>query len=323
MTNIFNKIQKFIEKNNLINKKDTIIIGLSGGPDSVFLLYCLNYLKNNYNLDLIAAHLDHEWRKESYKDLEFCKNLATKLNIKFESAKASEIKLNKTPKGSLEELGRVLRRTFFESLLKKYNANSIALGQHLNDQEETFFIRLIRGSSLTGLCSIWPKKDCYIRPLLELNKQEIVEYLDQNNIKYLIDITNISENFLRNRIRNNVIPEIQKADKRFDKNFEKTINNLQQTELFIDKQAKAIYKDLLICKDNKKYLNISKFLDLDKFLYTRILIYFLCEFKVKFIPSDKLFKEIIRFLKQNKSNKHQIYPDWSLVKHKSLLTIYT
>lgn len=338
---IFSKIQKFIDQHNLISYGDTIIIGLSGGPDSVFLLYFLKQLKEKCDksrnkLELVAAHLDHQWRKDSYKDIDFCKELSQKLDIKFESTKAQDIKLNNIPKGSLELLGRTLRRTFFENLLKKYNANSIALGQHLNDQEETFFIRLIRGASLSGLSGIWPKNGCYIHPLLEISKIEILNYLDSNNIKYLIDPTNISDDYLRNRIRNKVIPAIRDIDKRFDKNFDRAITSLQESELFISKYAKQAYESIIIYKNsnkflsdealaktehNNKYIDIDKFFSIDSFLHTRVLLLFLCEFQVKFTPTQKFFNEIIRFFRQTKSNNHQIYQDWSLSKTKNLVTI--
>lgn len=323
--NIFSKIQNFIEQHNLINYEDAIIIGMSGGPDSIFLLYFLKYLKEKYNLKLIAAHLDHQWRKESGKDLEFCKALAKSLNINFESAKAQDIKLKDIPKGSAELLGRTLRRTFFENILKKYNASSVALGHHLNDQEETFFIRLIRGAGLSGLSGIWPKNGCYIHPLLEITKKDILHYLDSNNIEYLIDPTNISDDYLRNRIRNKIIPALKEVDNRFDLNFEKAISNLQESDLFISKYAKQAYESIIVYKSNKvsnkKYIDIDKFFSIDNFLYTRVLLLFLCEFQVKFTPTQKLFNEIIRFLKQTKSNNHQIYPDWSLSKTKNLVTI--
>ena len=154
--------------NNLIAESSKIILGLSGGPDSIYLLHKLASLRNTGTIkELIAAHLDHEWRQDSAKDVAFCKQACKSLNVPFVSKKLSE--LNLSFKGSPEEIGRNARRYFLEQIRTKHNADLIALGHHLQDQEETFFIRLIRGTSLSGLCAMWPKKGFYIRPLLQMN----------------------------------------------------------------------------------------------------------------------------------------------------------
>src|SRR3990172_2797015 len=127
-----------------------------------------------------------------------------------------------------------MRRFFFESLVKEYNATSIALGHHADDQMETFFMRLIRGAQISGLIGMKPKNKLYIRPLLSISKAEIVNYLDENNISYMIDSTNQSDAFLRNRIRNAAIPTLKQADPRFENQFQRTLGNLQETESFLE-----------------------------------------------------------------------------------------
>lgn len=327
-------VTKFIETNKLIEPNNTIIIGLSGGPDSVFLVHVLKSLESKLNLKLIAAHLDHQWRPNSYQDVEFCQNLAQKLDIEFVSEKASSIKFDSKSKeisntGSLEELGRTLRRTFFELTAQKFQANSIALGHHKDDQVETFFIRLIRGASIAGLASMRSKTEspngiCYIRPLLSISKSEILTYLDNHKIKYLTDYTNNLDIFLRNKIRKNLIPVLSQCDSRFEKNFQKTLDNIQQTDQFLDKISKNIFNQITETKNNTLWLDLEKFLQLDPYLYPRILILWLCDFKVPFTPSDSFFKEIIRFFKQKPSQetkKHTLHTSWSILKTNSLVTI--
>ena len=147
--------------NSLIPNHSTLIIGLSGGPDSVYLLHQLVFLQKEKNLTLIAAHLDHEWRKDSSKDTNFCQQLCTPMPVTFICKKASELGLSLDYKGSQEEIGRKLRRYFFEQLAQKYKATAIVLGHHADDQIETFFIRLIRGSTIYGLSSMKEKEGLY------------------------------------------------------------------------------------------------------------------------------------------------------------------
>lgn len=333
---LFERIKEYILNRALIKPNDTLVVGLSGGPDSVFLLYFLKYLQHyyaskDYNLTLIAAHLDHQWRTDSYKDVIFCEQLADRLDIVFVSAQAQDIEkigvlsdiiLSKKANGSQEQLGRLLRRTFFKSILKKYNAQSITLAHHSNDQEETFFIRLIRGASLSGLAAIRPQCGDYIHPLLSITKKEIIDYLDEHTISYLIDPTNISHDYLRNKIRHTVIPALEQADHRFSKNFQKALINIQESELFIEKIAREHFDSIIYTDSNTiLWLDIPQFFTCDSFLHIRLLILFICKFNAPFIPSKQFFKELIRFLHTNASKKHALCSSWSLLKKKNLVTI--
>ena len=147
---LFNKIEQFCNRENLISPDQTIIIGLSGGPDSVFLLYFFLNIQKKYNLKLIAAHLDHGWRTESPQDAEFCKNLCTERNIPYFQKHLRDIKQTKSPSGSPEQDARNARRAFFQDLAHEQHADAIALAHHQDDLIETFFIRLIRGSRFNG-----------------------------------------------------------------------------------------------------------------------------------------------------------------------------
>ena len=299
----------------VIPNNATIVVGLSGGPDSVFLLHTLAGFQKEKNLTLIAAHLDHGWRPESASDAEFCKELADKYGITYKSKKLSEISISKD--GSKEEIGRKARRFFFESLAKEYNAAAITLAHHADDQMENFFIRLIRGASLNGLVGMKEKEGLYIRPLLDLKKRDILTFLDEHTIPYLIDPSNESPEFLRNRIRNTVIPALRECDNRFDHNFSSTHKNLQETEEFLQQLAKKTLSEI---SDNNQII-IVKLLALHPVLRNRILINWLITNKVSFTPSQGLLDEIVRFLEQSGEGKHMFYEQWNLVKEKELVYI--
>jgi len=319
---MINKIFQYIKKENLISENAKIIIGLSGGPDSVFLLYILKELKKTINFELIAAHLNHEWRESAKIDEDFCKKITKELGVPLIIKKASELNAEIKFKGSKEEYARNLRRFFFQEILKENDATLVALAHHLNDQEETFFIRLIRGTTLKGLTCMKPLEGNYIRPLLEIKKNEILNYLKENKIDYIEDPTNLSIDFLRNRIRLNVIPELQNADKRFDDNFLRTLKKLQETENFLNKIVEEKFSEISIFNDNQLKINLEKLFNFENFLVHELIFLWLYKSNVKFELTENFLKEIIRFLKKQSSGSHQINPNWYIEKKKNIAQIY-
>jgi tRNA(Ile)-lysidine synthase len=314
-------INSFIKIHDLLPQGSKIIVGLSGGPDSVFLLHFLKQKQEEGIIELIAAHLDHEWRPDSYKDRIFCKELTHKLDIPLVIKKMSELQLPFVFNGSKEEFGRKARRFFFESLIKEFNADFIGLAHHAQDQQETFFIRLIRGSTLTGLTAMWPKHGLYIRPLLHTNKQDILDYLHEHNIQYLTDPTNVAESYLRNRIRLHVLPALHHADSRFDQNFMRTIDRLQETESFLEELTHKSFDEISELKDGISCINLKKLFELDQVLQYRILMQWLITSKVQFPITQDFLDEIIRFLKSKEGGDHQIHAHWKIVKRKNVAQI--
>src|SRR5580704_10711033 len=167
-------INDFIAHHKLFSDGSTIVLGLSGGPDSIFLLHVLAALHNQKKITLIAAHLDHGWRATSAADAQFCMHEAQRLGIACIIGHLDEFKDTISWNGSQEELGRKTRRLFLQQVAERYNAHHIALAHHAQDQQETFFIRLIRGSSIAGLASMLPANGIYIRPLLATSKTDIL-----------------------------------------------------------------------------------------------------------------------------------------------------
>jgi len=299
----------------LIPRNSSIVIGLSGGPDSVFLLHHLAaFLQNGHIKTLIAAHLDHEWRDDSYKDVDFCRKITKKYRVPLVDAKISNLSISIKFNGSKEEFGRIARRHFFETICKKNNMDFITLAHHAQDQQETFFIRLLRGASISGLAAMKPIHDIYIRPLLDINKSDILSFLDKNNIAYLTDPSNTSSQFLRNRIRNNVLPALRTSDNRFDKKFKETLSNLQEVDLFLEQEAKKQFNRISEKTETGYVIVAHQLLHLDPVLCKRVLVHWLCLEKVQFPVSSGFFAEVLRFLQQPHGGTHNLCPNWSMVK---------
>lgn len=202
---MFQKIKRFINKYGLIKKNDRLLVGLSGGPDSVFLLTALLKFKNLYKLGIFACHIDHQYRKESYKDAQFVKNLCKNLNVPVEVRK---IKL----KRFTEESARNSRYRILKKCAVKFGCSKIATGHTIDDNAETVMMWLARGCGLNGLKGIPPRRAEIIRPLLIVSKKEIISYLEKNNIKYCIDRTNFTKIFTRNKIRLEILPLLEKLN---------------------------------------------------------------------------------------------------------------
>lgn len=298
-----------------------VILGLSGGPDSVFLLHMLVQLQKQYEgLEIIVAHLDHGWREESAKEALFCKELAASFSLPFITRHAKDVIISKKAQ-SKEDLGRLLRRALFEEIAQQYNADAIALGQHADDQQETFFIRLIRGAGLSGLASIRPKQGLYIRPLLNTYKTKILEYLHQHAIYYQIDTTNNSSDFLRNRIRQEITPALKNLDSRFDKNFAKTIEHLQRTEAYLEKHTNELLQTVTSITTHGLELQIPQLFTIDQFMQQRIILAWLISYKVTFPVNTQFFHELINFLKKSDPGNYR-QPTWYIDKKNKKATIY-
>jgi len=308
---LFQRILDYCTLHKLIKEGDTILIGLSGGPDSILLAHFLAWLQKKMNCTVIAAHLDHGWRQDSHKDMLFTKRIAEALGFPFINKHANKI-IGPAKRGSLEEYGRELRRAFFEQVAASHNAQKIALGHHQDDQIETFFIRLLRGAGLHGLASIRPQQGAYIHPLLGITKQEIIAYLDNHQIQYLTDYTNVADTHLRNRIRMNVIPVLKQTDKRFEKNCIRAINNLQHADAFVEKEAQKLLASLSEVYREKRVLALEPFRSLSPFMQKEVLLAWLIDERVAFVPTTGFFDEIIRFLSSTTGGFHELGPSWGI-----------
>ncbi len=321
MTKLFQSIDLYCQKHELIPPQSIIILGLSGGPDSTLLAHYLSLKQKTGDIKLIAAHLDHEWRANSQNDVEFCRNQTQLLGVELIAAKASELSFKPKFNGSKEDLGRLLRRHFFEEVRKQKGANLIALAHQMQDQQETFFIRMIRGSSLAGLTAMRPRQGHYVRPLLETNRSDIIAYLDNNQIPYLIDPSNESDLYLRNRIRNKVLPMLRTIDNRFDQNFARTLAQLKETDQLLEEITFTTLSSISFKDGNAVGIKIKEFNLLAPVIKKRVIIMWLIHEQVPFTPSDHFLNEIIHFLEKPTGKTHQIALTWSLKKKNSVAKI--
>ncbi len=189
-----------------------MLVGVSGGPDSVTLLYLLKSLSVSLGLKLRIAHLNHMLRKDSSRDAEFVRLLGLKLGIPVTIGKIDIKKIS--PKGSLEENARNARLEFLFKTAQKMRSKKIALAHNLDDQAETVLMRILRGTGLYGLSGILPKRRFggfeIIRPLIRVQRKEVESFLKRNKIDVRIDKTNGKDIFLRNKLRNRLIPLLEK-----------------------------------------------------------------------------------------------------------------
>jgi tRNA(Ile)-lysidine synthase len=203
-------IKNNILEKNLISPGENILIALSGGPDSVFLFHNLRRLRETLSFNLYASHINHMYRgKDAMHDEEFVRNLCDKYGIKLFVKRKNATEYAKELKVTEEEAGRVLRYNFFKENLREIGEGKVALAHNLNDQAETVLQRIIRGTGIDGLSAMSFQKDNLIRPMLNISRDEIMNYLHENNYEYCIDITNTQDIYGRNKIRLNLIPYLE------------------------------------------------------------------------------------------------------------------
>ena len=286
--------------NNLLKNDDTLVLGISGGPDSMCLLHVLISLKEKYNLKLVCAHINHGLRIESNEEKIFVENFCQNNGIIFEYLKIDNYKNNKFS----EEEARRKRYAFFEELIKKYNAKYLMTAHHGDDLIETVMMRMVRGSTLSGFIGI-PKissneKYKIVRPLLYLTKEDIYKYLFDKEIEYVIDKSNDSDKYTRNRYRKQLLPFLKQEEEKVHLKFLKYSEELEKYNNYINSLIKEKIKTIII--DDK--IVIDKLLEEDKFIQEKII-----EYKIKEIQkteifniTDKNFESIIKLI-NNKENK--------------------
>jgi tRNA(Ile)-lysidine synthase len=223
------KLENFIEEFGLPSKNYKIILGISGGVDSVVMLDLLYkfYPKNRY----VIVHIDHSIRNDTHKDVELIKKIAKKYALKYYVKKINVPYYCKKYKLGIEEGARKLRYEELEKIYKSENGDFIATAHNLNDLAENFIMRLIRGSGLNGLPGMKPKNDIYIKPLLSISKSEIRKYAETKNLTWREDYTNKDLKYTRNSIRYEVIPLLEK----YNPNFSEAIFRLSKI-LWIEKE---------------------------------------------------------------------------------------
>ncbi len=270
--NIINIVQKNIDENNLIKNGDKVIVAVSGGPDSMCLLDSLFKLKDKIGFEVIVAHVNHGIRKESDQEKIYVEDFCKARNIPFYYLKVDVPALSKERKMSEETCGRSVRYNFFEEVRKKEKANSIAVAHNLNDNVETILLNLVRGTGLKGLTGMDFKFNNIIRPLLTIEKKDILLYNKELELNPCFDKTNEEEIYLRNKIRLTLIPFLEKLNPNFIENISRMRGILKEDNDFIDNYSDKILSKVIIKEDDSKIIfNFSLFMDEHNSIKKRII----------------------------------------------------
>lgn len=243
MNEIIDKIYRYIEQNNMLTDCERVVVGLSGGADSVCLLMVLKgYIeRRRLQTELCAVHVNHGIRQEAGDDEEFARALCERMGVEFMAYHIDAAGLAKQLGMSVEEAGRKERYRIFNEACKGRNAR-IAVAHHMNDQAETVLMNLSRGTSLKGIGGIRPVRDNIIRPLLSVTRAEVEEVLKDFNQPYVTDATNLCNDYTRNSLRNVVIPYMtEKVNAHTVENIADAAEELQKNFDFIEAEAKKAY----------------------------------------------------------------------------------
>ena len=272
---IINSVRQTIKRENLIEKNDKILIALSGGPDSICLLDIMIKLKDEYNLTLYAAHLNHRIRGiDAQEDSLFCQKICKKNNVTFFVKNIDIPELAVQQSRGVEEVARDVRYDMFFDIKNKLGINKIAVAHNLDDQAETMLMKMFRGSGIQGLRGIdYKRKDGIIRPLLDIYKSQINEYCDVNNLNPRIDKTNFESDYSRNKVRLDLIPYIENNYcENIKQILSRTANVIRDDYNYIEEVSKEHYELLVKNKsDDEIILDLPLLKNTDTAIQKRVI----------------------------------------------------
>lgn len=301
------KVLKTIKKYELIKSGDNIVLGISGGPDSICMLYILNSLKKDLNFNIYVAHINHMLRENAKLDEEYVKNTCEKLNITVYIKHIKIKEIAEKEKRGIEETGRKVRYKFFEEILRKTNSNKIATAHNLNDSIETIILNIIRGTGISGLAGIEPiRENKFIRPLIECERKEIEEYCKLNKLEPRIDESNYENKYNRNKIRNICIPYLQKElNSNVIKNISRLSEIANEEQKYIEKNVEKSFNKICIENtENKIILDIKMFVKEELVIKRRLILYTINKLIGTTINIEKInIDDIIKLCERNIGNK--------------------
>ena len=293
------KVIEFLERDIRLKENDTIILGNSGGPDSMCLFSILLQLREKYHLNLVCAHVNHNVRRESADEKEFLMNFCQEKNVLFES-----MTIERYGDDNFHNQARKIRYNFFNDLVRKYGANYLMTAHHGDDLVETVLMRLVRGSTLKGYSGFNKVLDNgdykTVRPLVFVSKDDILRYDEENNIPYVIDKSNFKGKYTRNRYRMNILPFLKEEDKKVHEKFIKFSETLEEYDSFINNEIRRSIKK--VYSENK--IDILEYKKLD-YLIQKKIIYYILEDIYKdnlLIINDKHVKLIVDLLNSKRAN---------------------
>lgn len=247
---VLNEVKTTIQKHNMFDYNDTVVIGVSGGADSVMLLHCLNSIKEEYNLTLLVAHVNHKIRKDTAeRDALFVENLCKELGVKFYLREVPIPQLAKEHNMTEEEMGRKVRYDFFSELAGK--EGKIATAHNANDNVETVLMRFMRGTGIKGLSGIPYVRENIVRPILDISREDIEKYIEENELTHITDETNFESVYTRNKIRLELIPFMKEN---FNPNLINTVNSnitsYKEDSDYFDKETDKLFDNFVKKEDS-------------------------------------------------------------------------
>lgn len=313
-----NQVLDFLNKNAKLDSNDYIVIGLSGGPDSMVLLYNLIEYRKQFKFKIVCAHVNHGLRKESDDEQVFVKKYCEENDVIFEIKKL-DIKDNFT-----EALGHKLRYDFFDEIVKKYSAKYLFTAHHGDDLIETILMKIVRGANINGylgFSSVVKNEDYTIlRPLIQCTKDEILEYAEKNNIPFVIDLSNYDTTYTRNRYRKYILPRLKDEDKNVHLKFLQFSNKLQEYDNFVNSIVDKEYTKVVV--DNK--INVEQIKEYNSLIIERIIYRWLNNIYKDDINviTKKHIDSIIDLINSNKPNTIISLPQYDFIKEYNVLSIY-
>ena len=308
---LFEEVLNTINENNLIENEDKIVVGVSGGPDSMSLLNILIKIKkeNIYNIDIVVSHINHMIRQEADSETMYVQKFCKANNIKCYVKREDVTKLAKDQKVGTEELGRKIRYDFFEEVLNKTGANKIATAHNANDNAVTVLMNIIRGTGISGLKGIDIKRNKFIRPLLKSKRSDIEQYCIEENLDPKFDKTNKENIYTRNKVRNMLIPYIEEN---FNPNIIEAINKMSdiadEENNYIKEQVTKTYTEILVSKEaNTIQLDLKKFNMQQLVIKNRLVLYTIKELLGTSQGIERVhIRDIIKLCSNNIGNKFLI-----------------
>jgi len=258
---LLDKVRRTLSRYRMLEPGEGVLVGVSGGPDSVALFHLLWSLKEELGFSLVAAHLNHRLRsEESDGDEDFVRQIATKLGVRLVTESVEVGKVAERESLNLEEAARRERYKFLLKTAKTLSLSKIAIGHTRSDQAETFLQRLLRGSGMRGLASIYPVKDgIIIRPLIQTSREEVIAYLAENNLGYRVDSSNYDLSFQRNYIRGVLLPLLEKnVSKNIKEILSRTAEVLREEDDFLNSHTTHMFNKLARIEDGEVIFDISQ-----------------------------------------------------------------
>ena len=296
---IVKKVKDFILKNNLIKNKDKVMIALSGGSDSVCLFHILNSLKNDMGFSLYAFHLNHNIRKEAKRDekfvLDLCKIYDVPLFLESEDMPA----LHEDSSLGLEEISRKKRYELIYKIMKENHIDKTATAHHLLDHSESMILNMTRGSGIRGLRGISVKNDNIIRPILNLTKEEILCYIEENELEYVTDITNFDTDYSRNNIRHNILPHLEEINDNVYNHFFELSSVAEEVDDLLNELASKVD---IIKEDRKVYISLKDYYSLHVAVKKQILFNMLNQLGIKKDINSKAINNIVDLIEKNNTS---------------------